>query len=199
MDSIEQERFVRLPTGLLEAILFSKLTGVQTRILLWVIRHTYGWNRQTTAFSWYQIAKDLSLDRGGVVRAGNTLLQTKVLCANQGRLGFHADYELWEIHGSKSYDAAQLWMPGISGDARHRKAMTARIASDDASHRNRCQESSLFRRAKDSSKDRLKTYKDKSQNDDARHRWGTTTNSQRPPLAGAALPVRCKYDRLSQN
>jgi phage replication O-like protein O len=192
------DRFVRMPTVLLEAMLLSNLTGVQTRILLWVIRHTYGWNRQETSFSWYRIAKELTLDQGGVVRAGNTLLHAKVLRANRGRLGIQEDYEQWGFLVSTSDRAGQLHLPGVSADKHHRKPMTARIASDDDANRNRCQESSLFRRAKDSSKDRLKTYKDRSHSDAARHRW-SPDNTQRPLLAGAARPIPGKYDGISQD
>ena len=79
METTHPDRFVRLPTELLGALLHARLSGTQWRILLWVIRHTYGWNRSTTAFSWYQIAKELSLDRGGVFRAGKRLLEGAML------------------------------------------------------------------------------------------------------------------------
>src|SRR5690242_4685465 len=144
MGATQPDRFVRFPTELLETMLYSKLTGVEARILLWVIRNTYGWNRSTTPFSWYRIANDLSLDRGGVVRAGNILLRARALYANQGRLGIQGDYGQWERLAAKSDDAGQL---GVNADKRHRKPMTASIASDDGGHRNRCQTSSLFRRA----------------------------------------------------
>jgi hypothetical protein len=58
----------------LEALLSSRLTGVQLRIILWVIRHTAGWNRTLTPFSWYRIAKKIGGNRAVVWRAGRTLL-----------------------------------------------------------------------------------------------------------------------------
>lgn len=148
MSMAQLDRFVRIPTELLEALLHARLNGTQCRILLWVIRHTYGWHRRTVVFSWYQIAKALSLDRGGVVRAGNALLQAGILQARDGWLGIQTDRGQWD-RGilPPSDDVSQLWISGI-------EAMTKIIATDDARHRKRCQESSLFRRAKDSSKDR---------------------------------------------
>jgi phage replication O-like protein O len=194
------DRFVRLPTELLETMLYSKLTGVEARILLWVIRNTYGWNRKATSYSWYQIAKDLSLDRGGVVRAGNTLLRARALCTGQGRLGIQEDYGQWALLAAKSDDAGQLWMPGISADKRHRKPMTASIACDDGGHRNRCQESSVFRRAKDRCKDKLKTYiKTGAANDVALQRFRNGAFNEHQHRAGAARPVPGKYDGLSQD
>ena len=85
------ERFVRLPTPLLEALLGVRLNGTQWRVLLWMIRKTLGWNRNTTSFSWYQIASDLAMDRGGVVRAGHKLLGTGILYSEDCRLGIQRD------------------------------------------------------------------------------------------------------------
>jgi phage replication O-like protein O len=201
VDSIEHERFVRLPTALLEAILACKLTGVQTRILLWVIRQTYGWNRRTTLFSWYQVAKDLSLDRGGVVRSGRTLMQANVLCAKDGRLGFAEDFEQWRVYGVKRDDGTQLRMTRISDDRPHRQAKTPGIGTDATDPRERCPQSSSIRRAKDSRKDRSKTYKDMNLHkvNDARQPLRTPNNTQRRLVAGAAVPIPGKYDRLSQD
>jgi len=198
-----QDGFSPVPNILLEALLKLDLTGTQWSILMWTLRNTIGWNRETTHFSWYRIAKDLSMDRGGIVRAGSRLLQANVLCACAGELGIEGDHRRWEksMFRQQCEENGQLWMPGISDDGRHRKPMTGNIAGDDQRHPNRCPQSSLFRRAKDSSKNRLKTYKNRHslKNDDARHRLGTTANTERWHLAGAAKPIPGKYDSLSQN
>src|SRR5215831_5696783 len=117
MGAPRTDRFVRLSTELLEALLCSKLTGVQFRIILWVIRNTYGWNRELTPFSWYQIARNLALNRGSVYRAGETLLESGVLIFQDGRLGMQKDYEQWDRCVRTSTDAArQLWLPAVPGD-----------------------------------------------------------------------------------
>lgn len=191
-------RFVRVPTELLEALLQTPLNGTQWRIVFWVIRHTFGWNRDMTPFSWYQIARDLALDRGGVVRAGNRLIQFRILSAMRNQVGIQRDPAQWQR--VRLEPQGQGAMTDVSADECHRKAMTGIIESDDDRHRKRCQESSLFRRAKDRCKDRLKTYKDKhSQNPDDTHPGPTAAKSAgRRPLAGAARPIPGKYDRISQ-
>jgi phage replication O-like protein O len=195
--------FLRIPNALLEALLKLDLTGTQWSILFWTVRNTIGWNRDTTCFSWYRMARELSMDRGGVARAGNRLLGAKVLFVRAGQLGIEEDHREWNrrIFRCACDDARQLWMAGVSDDQRHRKPMTGNIASDDGRHRKRCQESSLFRRAKDSSKDRLKTYKNRhsTKNEDHRHRADNAVYTQRRHLAGAAKPIPGKYDSLSQN
>jgi phage replication O-like protein O len=201
MGSMTADGFLRISNRLFEALLRLDLTATQWSILLWTLRNTTGWNRDTTYFSWYRIAKELSLDRGGVARAGRRLLGASVLFVREGQLGIKEDHNGWDrrIFRCPYDDTGQLWMLGVRDDQRQRKPMTGDIASDDGSHRNRCQESSLFRRAKDSSKYRLKTYKDRqsSKSDHALHR--ATANIERRLLAGAARPIPGKYDGLSKN
>jgi phage replication O-like protein O len=171
---MSEDGFLRIPNALLEALLRVRLTETSWRILLWVIRQTYGWNRKEAPYSWYRIARDLSMDRGGVARSGNKLLGAKVLSIRDGRLAVQEDDEHWDrrIFCCPCDDTRQLWMPGISDDKRHRKPMTDLIATDDGRHRKRCPASSVFRRAINSSKDNIKTNKDThtGESDDARHR-----------------------------
>jgi hypothetical protein len=136
----QSDRFVRVPTDVLNAILRSPImTGTQLRILLWVMRQTYGWNRKAAMFSWYGIAQDLSMDRGGIVRAGNALLRSKVLHAEEGRVRLHPNY----VHFTNSQDGCR----SKSDDRGHPRitrqkqavergtSMTRIIGTDDVSHR----------------------------------------------------------------
>jgi phage replication O-like protein O len=176
------DRFIRLPTELLEALLHAPLSGTQWRIVGWVVRQTYGWNRHVAPFTWYRIAGDLSMDRGGVVRAGNRLLRSGILFAQGGGVGIQKNDAQWKRRMLAPQREEEGEMTGVSADGCPRKAMTGNIANDDERHRKRCQDTALFRRAKDSSKDRSKTYIEM-------HR----------DRAGAAKPVPSKYDGLSQN
>src|SRR5205823_645692 len=88
-------------------------------------------------------------------------------------------------------------MPEVSDDGCQREPMTGIIATDDDNQRKRCQEASLFRRAKDSSKEKER-YKDRTpaKTDDRRQRFQNGAFSEHHP-AGAARPVPEKYDSLS--
>src|SRR5438067_5999368 len=97
MTSSHPDKFVRLSTELLEALLPCRLTGVELRILLWVIRNTAGWNRTLTPFSWYRIAKKIGADRAGVWRAAQRLLQSHVLFLEDGQLGIHKEHHQWRV------------------------------------------------------------------------------------------------------
>jgi phage replication O-like protein O len=106
--------FVRLSTTLLEALLACNLTGVQLRIILWVLRNTDGWNRKLTPFRWYLIAKKLGRHRTVVWRAGQKLLQANVLLLEDGQLGIYKDDAQWRIprRAGGGDGSWQLWLPG---------------------------------------------------------------------------------------
>jgi len=197
LDRGDMEGFVRMPNRLLDGLVGRNFTAVQLRIILWVLRNTTGWNRNSTLFSWYQIAKDMALDRGGVVRTGHRLLEAGILFVEDNRVGIRYDSVRWQC--SRLAPPGRGAMTPVSADGRQRRTMTTVSASDDACHRNRCQESSLFRRAKDSSKDRLKTYKDRQSHRAVAPHRGDGDNTERTHLAAAVTPNSGKYDGLSQN
>ncbi len=203
MNSKEIDRFVRVPTGLLDALLRVQLSGSQWRVLFWVIRQTYGWNRNQTSFSWYRIAKELALDRGGVTRAGHKLLREKLLSLEDNQLRIERDTTRWQNPplAPDQREPNRRVMTTVNADKCHRKAMTGIIANDDKDHLKRCLPSPLCRGAKDSSKDKSKIYKNRQsqKDDDARHRMTATANVERQLLAGAAAPVPGKYDSISKN
>jgi phage replication O-like protein O len=195
------DRFVRLSTELLEALVSSRLTGVELRIILWVVRHTAGWNRNATPFTWYRIAKRLGGNRAVVWRAGRNLIQGNILFLENRQLGIHKDFQ-WRLPRlAPTRDAArQLWMPGMDVTWEQRRPLPGSNASVAAGQRTRCLEATLFRRAKHSSKDRLKTYKKTDPPSDvAQQRFQNGATSEQRHPAGAARPIPDKYDGLSQD
>jgi phage replication O-like protein O len=158
MPSSQPGRFVRFSTELLEALLRIRLTGIQWRVVLWVVRYTDGWNRVWTPFTWYRIAKELGLDRPATYRAGQALLQNKLLILSDGQMAVQRDDGLWDrdILGGRTGVPKQLWIPEVSVAREQRPALLGDNATVAGRQRKRCPEATVFRRAKDSSKDRLK-------------------------------------------
>ena len=76
--------FVPIPNAVVEALLDSRLTGGQLRILLWMLRKTLGWNKVWVAATWYRIAKELSIERSRVRRDAQLLL-AKGLMIQEGK------------------------------------------------------------------------------------------------------------------
>jgi phage replication O-like protein O len=202
MESAAANRFLRISNALVEALFHARLSGGQWRVLLWVIRHTHGWNRRSTPFTWYQVAKDVAMDRATAYRSGQALLRAGVLILADAQLGIQEDSENWGrgVLSLQAVDAGQLWMPGMDVVGTQRKPLSGSNASVGKEQRLRCQETTLFRRAKDSSKDKLKTYKNRRGHRGASPEvWRLRENALRRHLAGAARPVPGKYDGLSQN
>jgi phage replication O-like protein O len=196
----ETKRFVRVPTELLEPLLLLPLRGTQWRVLFWVIRQSYGWNRQSTSFTWYRIAKELELNRAGVYRAGQALLAARLLVCDGGQLAVQTDPRLWntDIFSVSRAARRQLWIPGLPVAWEQRPALPVDNDSVAGQQLNRCLKATLFRRAKDS-KDIIKTYKKTAANGGVagRPRFQNGADSEHP--AGAAQPISGKYDGLSED
>ena len=188
----EVDRFIRLPTNLLERLLRMRLNGTQWSVLFWVVRRTIGWNRDMAMFSWYVVARDISMDRAGVLRAGRRLLGANILLSCGNRIGLQKDHALW----GRMTDNSQDRLTGIIGDGDHRPMMTSVTQRDDACHRERRDESTDLRRPKDSSRDSPKKYKDRQS-----HRRRDLPNrgdqNEGEHSATAARPIPGKYDSVS--
>jgi phage replication O-like protein O len=198
----QPDRFVRFPLNLLETLLKARLSGTQWRTLLWVVRHTHGWNREWVSFTWYRIAKETGLDRAAAFRAGTALVRTHVLLQREERIAVQMDSKAWDgrVFPTRTDDARQLWMPGINVDGEQRRALPTDNAAVAGRQRHDCQATTLFRRGKDRYKDRLKTYKDRSALGSEITPHDTKRgNTRRLLLAGAARPIPGKYDGISQD
>lgn len=83
-----REPYIGFPRRLWNWWKHQKLSGTQHNILLWTLGATFGWHRDSARFSWYRIAKELGLDRGGTVRAGNALKEAGIIQVSNGRIKF---------------------------------------------------------------------------------------------------------------
>jgi hypothetical protein len=157
------------------------MTGAQERIILWVARHTYGWNRPRMSYTWYRIAKELNMDRGAVYRAGKALLRAGVLVLHERCLAIQADPDTWDrlLFSSNCSSDREPAMPGSNVANPRSQALSAGNGVDVWRPLGRCQKASDFRQPKDSFIERSKT------------------NKESP--AGAAKPIPNKYAGIRQN
>lgn len=165
--------FILVPTLLVEWLASLPLSGTEFRIALWVIRNTYGWHRGSVGFSWYGIAQALKMDRGGTVRAGRKLVTSAVLVFT-------------EVSGTAK---RRIGFPGRFPPPNAKISMSPVIAECDVGkHLNRCQPTSVLRRAKDSSKDK-NNNKTGGKPPQGENRQAQISANR----AGAAKPVPGKY------
>ena len=190
--------FVRFPHTLLRGLMIARFTGVEFRVVLWVVRKTAGWNQRVAAYSWYRAANELQLDRAGVWRAGRSLLAAGVLYIEDGHLGVECDPRAWDLRrGAEARGLRAL--TGVNVDGNQRKASTVDNGGVEPRLRNGGLESTLFRRAKDSRKDNSKTYKDTWLKGDKRPGSGLTKGARRGLPTEAGRRNGGKYGGLSEN
>jgi phage replication O-like protein O len=200
------DRFVRFPMELMEVLLWARLSGTQWRIVLWVIRWTRGWNRLWTPFTWYRIAKELRIDRPTVYRAGTALVRANIVVQQKGHLAIQLDYCAWSatVVAPLGDDSGQLWMPGMRVARQQRRPLSRTIQDVAKQRENSWQDTTVSRRAKDSRKEGLETYKDNDSDpaDEPRHplrRKPQGAGDGEYLSSGAARPIPGKYDSVSEN
>lgn len=100
--------FTRIPTVFLEALFRLHLNGTEWAIMMWTVRNTFGWNRDSTRFSWYRVAKTVATDRAAVYRTGKKLVAARLLVVVDGRLAVQTDSRLWNLtlFNRKSHSSA---------------------------------------------------------------------------------------------
>jgi len=93
--------FTRLADELLDALIRHPFTKRQYKVLLAVIRKTYGYQKREDDMTASQLADMTGLDRANVIRAINELVKVGVLNKRAGHygqvLGVNKDYDSWVV------------------------------------------------------------------------------------------------------
>lgn len=99
-----EDGHIRIANELLEAILrYPGLTGLDLKVVFYVIRHTYGWQRKKAQISFGEISKAASCDRSGTRKSVLRLVQENILFVqhtvgdeNANIIGLNKDYDSWQ-------------------------------------------------------------------------------------------------------
>ena len=107
----------RIANELLEAIVKYPFCAIELKIVLFIIRGTYGWRKKTAIFSYGVIAKSVKSDIRYIKRLMNRLIQDKVLIKEKSKqqncFGLNKDYKSWRLW--KTQDGNILQTTGGSG------------------------------------------------------------------------------------
>lgn len=95
-----QHGYLRLANELVEAIYQYPFTGTEVKIVLYVLRKTYGWRRKSTKMTFYEIAKETNQDKSNTRKKTLELVEQRVLYIQMGRdksliIGLNKNYEDW--------------------------------------------------------------------------------------------------------
>lgn len=96
--------YVKLANELLDALIFLRLPGQELRVVLAVMRKTYGFNKKSDIISYGQISKMTDIPRPKVIRHIKSLVSKRVLGSSHN--GTRQPLTFWI---NKNYDE---WRPG---------------------------------------------------------------------------------------
>jgi phage replication O-like protein O len=88
---------------ILEALWRVNLSAHETRVLLYLLRKTYGWHKKTDRIALSQFSKDIGIDRRLIHRAIKKLSSNKHMIViyrddkNNITYGFQKNYERWKV------------------------------------------------------------------------------------------------------
>jgi len=95
-----EDGHVDIANELVEALARVNLSAYEWRVLMVVLRKTYGWHRKEDVIPLSQIAGMTGLSKPHICHAKKRLLTKKLLRESHRRLGFQKDYDQWVIAGS---------------------------------------------------------------------------------------------------
>lgn len=119
----KENGYVAISNELFERIYTLKLNGTQFKILLFIMRYTYGFNRSEHEFSLRFIATGINCSERAVSKELTRLIELNLIKVIANPNGNHArvlklnkDYENWKIEsGNLSHRVEQLFMNNCSG------------------------------------------------------------------------------------
>lgn len=103
MASPQKERgYSPIANELLDAIIQHPFTGTELKIVMAVVRHTYGWSRAKAQIKYYTIAKMTNTDRANVRKLTLALAEKKVIFMQECKdgsfiIGMNKNYEEWQL------------------------------------------------------------------------------------------------------
>lgn len=87
--------YTMVANELLEALAKIKLCSYETRVLLFIIRKTYGWHKKTDWISLSQIAMGTDIRKPHVSRTINSLKSRNIIERSNRCVGLQKNHEKW--------------------------------------------------------------------------------------------------------
>jgi len=97
-----EDGYTKIANEILEALCRVNLSPYESRVLHYLIRKTYGWEKKEDWISLFQFAEGIGLDRRHAYRAIKSLLNKRmvVICRDDKKhpkYGFQKDYQKWKL------------------------------------------------------------------------------------------------------
>lgn len=92
--------YTQIANPVMDRICSFKLDGTEIRVLLFIIRKTWGWKKKEDKISYSQIAKGVGISRRRAIRTVNRLVSHKTLAIKKGKtntIRFNKQYDEWVV------------------------------------------------------------------------------------------------------
>ena len=95
-DNLQIEKgYTRIPNDILEGLCKINLSPYQARVIYYIFRKTYGYNKNEDWISVNQIAKEIGIRQSHASRTKKELLLRRILTSNGIKIAFQKDSSLW--------------------------------------------------------------------------------------------------------
>lgn len=100
-DPQTENGYIRITNEILDSLISAKLTRSEYKIILVVLRKTYGWNKKEDKISLSQFSQMTGISRVGVINAIKSLVKQGLLTSKAGfttevvTYSFQKDYDKW--------------------------------------------------------------------------------------------------------
>ena len=92
--------YTQIPNDILDALIRTTLTRHEARLLLFIMRRTYGWHKTSDRISYNQLEEGTGLDRRNISRTISRLVQNGLVVItgtkHKLRYAIQKDYEQWQ-------------------------------------------------------------------------------------------------------
>ena len=94
--------YTKIPNQILQPLLMIKLQSYEIRILLAIVRKTYGFNKNKDYINQKQLKKLTGIKQPHISRTLKSLLEKKMIIKNGKELAIQKNYKLWDIQERKT-------------------------------------------------------------------------------------------------
>ena len=94
----KENGYTAIANEIVEHLCFAGITGSEYRILLFVLRKTYGFQKKKDRISFTQFQKGTGMNRAHAIRTINSLVHKGILVKDNNSYSFNKNWEDWVVH-----------------------------------------------------------------------------------------------------
>ena len=93
----KENGYTAIANEIMEALAKINLSAYEGRLVMAVLRKTYGWNKKMDYISISKLEEIMCLDRRNLSRTKRKLIARKILILDKNKIGFNKYYNQWDV------------------------------------------------------------------------------------------------------